>query len=86
MRANVSAPIVLDIDVYGPLRCMLSIAPRVTYTQFNHPRQAQYKFAMTVPEAELSLRGTVGDKFDFALKPTVLNNVFISALEIRYRF
>ena len=85
-RVSASAPIVLDINVYGPLRCMLSIAPRATYTQFNYHKQAQYQFAMAVPDAELSLRGTVGDKFDFALKPTISNDVFISALEIRYRF
>ena len=86
MRADVSAPLVLDVSVYGPLRCMLSIAPRVGYTQINYPKRAQYEFAATVPGAELSLRGTVGDKFDFALKPTVSNDAFMSALEVRYRF
>jgi hypothetical protein len=86
LRAGVSAPIVLDINACGPLRCMLSIAPRVGYAQLNYPKRALHDFAMTLPEAELSLRGTIDDKFDFALKPTVSSDVFISALEIRYRF
>jgi len=86
MRANALAPVVLDISVYGPLRVMLSIAPRIGYAQFNNPDRAQYEFALTLPDAELSLRGTVGDRFDFALKPTVSNDVFMSAVEIRYRF
>jgi hypothetical protein len=85
-RVNVSVPVVLDVSVYGPLRCMLSIVPRASYTRFNYPRQAQYEFAMALPDAELSLRGTVGDRFDFALKPTVSNDVFMSEMEVRYRF
>jgi len=86
LRMGVMAPIVLDIGIYGPLRGMLSIAPRAGYTQFNYPRRAQYEFAMTIADAELSLRGTVGDKFDFAVKPTVSNDVFMTAIEVRYKF
>jgi hypothetical protein len=92
--AGVSVPIVADISLYRGLRCMLSIRPGVSYTNIS-PRRApenslylnpQHRFAAEMPDAELSLRGTVGDRIDFILMPSIKNNVFLSALEVRYLF
>jgi len=91
--AGISAPIIADIDLSRGLRGMLSICPKISYTQ-TAPlrtknglyRNPQYRFATELSEAEVSLSGLVGDRIDFALMPSVKNYVFFSALEARYRF
>jgi hypothetical protein len=86
LHASVSAPIALDASIYGPLRVMLSVAPRVGFTRVAHKYYPQHKLAFNLPYPELSLRGAMGKMFDFTLKPTVSNDVFMTALEIRYKF
>jgi hypothetical protein len=89
-----SAPIVADIDLYRGLRCMLSICPRIGYTNtapLSNPENdlylnPQHRFSTELSEVELSLRGLVGDRIDFTLMPSLKNDVFFSALEVRYKF
>jgi len=91
---GVSAPIVADIDLFKGLRGMLSIRPKIVYTntapQRNPEKGAyryrQHRFATELSEMEMSLRGAVGDRIDFVVMPTVKNDVFFSALEARYKF
>jgi hypothetical protein len=46
----------------------------------------QHKLTFGLPYPELSLRGAMGKMFDFTFKPTASNDVFMTALEIRYKF
>jgi len=92
--AGVSAPVIADIDLFRGVRCMLSISPRISYTNIApmfEPENdlylnTQHRFAMELSEAELSIRGSVGDRINFVLTPSLKNNVFFSALEVVYRF
>jgi hypothetical protein len=94
MRANVAAPVIADIRIFGPVRAMLSISPQINYTHTAPSKNeahylhfnSQHVLDIDIPKPELSIRGTVGDKLDFAVKPTVSNSVFFSGLEVRYRF
>jgi len=94
LSAEVSAPVVADIHLFQGLRCMLSIRPKIGYAHtapLNESEDAvrlkpQHKFATELSDMEMSLHGTAGDRVDFALKPSVKNDVFFSALEVRYRF
>ncbi len=91
---GVSAPIVADIDLSHGLRGMLSICPKISYTHaapLRKPKNGlylnpQHRFATELSEVEMSLRGILGDRMDFAVMPSVKNDVFFSALEARYRF
>jgi len=91
---TVSAPIIADIDLFRGLRCMLSIRPKISYVNTAPLRESedavylkpQHRFATELSDAEMSLRGTAGDKIDFALTPSIKNDAFFSALEARYRF
>jgi poly(A) polymerase len=94
-RASLDAPIILDADLFRGVRAMLSISPQAVYahTSPRYPPQEshlylnpQHRFYLYMPPAELSFRGTAGDKFDIAVKPSLTSDVLISALEIRYRF
>jgi hypothetical protein len=92
--AGISAPIVADIDLYRGLRGMLSVCPKISYTHTAPLRQPknglylnpQHRFATELSEVEISLRGFVGDRMDFAVMPSVKNDAFFTALEARYRF
>jgi hypothetical protein len=91
---SVSAPIIADLDLYRDLRCMLSIRPKIIYTNtapLSKPENdlylnPQHRFATELSEVEISLRGLVGDRINFTLMPSLKNDVFFSALEVRYRF
>jgi len=91
---GLSAPIVVDVDLFWGLRSMLSIRPKISYTNtapLRNPekgayRYRQHSFATEMSNVEMSLRGIVGDRVDFVLMPTVKNDVFFSALEARYKF
>jgi hypothetical protein len=95
VRASGTVPIALDIDLTHGIRFILSVSPRAEYTHIAAHRepvnstlylQSQHRFTLTTPEAVLSVRGVVGERFDFAAKPSLNSNVLLSALEIRYRF
>jgi hypothetical protein len=90
---SAAAPVVADISIYGPLRVMASICPSVRYTRIaplmepknDIYRNPQHIFAMELSEVEISLRGPVGDRFDFILMPTIKNGAFFSAAEARFK-
>jgi poly(A) polymerase len=95
LRLSLAAPVIADIDLYRGVRCVLSISPWIYYAHVNARKppqesvlylEPQHLFRIGLPAAELSFRGLIGDKFDFALKPSLDSDVFISALEVRYRF
>jgi len=91
---GVSAPIIADIDLSQGFRCMLSIRPKISYTDtapLSNPkndiyRNPQHRFATELSEVELSLRGLIGDRINFTLMPSLKNDVFFSALEVMYKF
>lgn len=88
----VSAPIIADIDLSRGIHGLLSIRPKISYTHAAPLRKnglysnPQYRFATELSEAEISLRGLIGDRVEFALMPSVKNDVFFSALEVKYKF
>ncbi|MDR2592160.1 MAG: hypothetical protein LBC59_05070 [Chitinispirillales bacterium] len=92
--AGLAAPVIADVDLSRGLRCMLSIRPKITYTNTAPLRESekkvylkpQHRFATELSEMELSFMGAVGDRVDFILMPSIKNDVFFSALEARYRF
>jgi hypothetical protein len=89
----VSAPVIADISLYKSLRGMISICPSAGYTHIAPHREPendlyrnpQHRFAMELSEVEISVRGLVGDKMDFILMPTIKNNAFFSAAEVRFK-
>jgi hypothetical protein len=91
---SLTAPIIADVDLSRGLRCILSIRPKITYTNTAPLREPEKKvylkpqhiFAVRLSEPELSFRGVIGDRLDFTLMPSIKNDVFFSALEARYRF
>ncbi|GBU23118.1 hypothetical protein R80B4_03034 [Fibrobacteres bacterium R8-0-B4] len=92
--ASLSAPVIADVNLLRGLRCMLSIRPKLVYTNIAPLRESekkvylkpQHRFATELSETELSFRGAVGDRVDFTLTPSIKNDVFFSALEARYKF
>jgi hypothetical protein len=73
---------------------MLSIRPSAVYTNITPIREPendiylnpQHRFATELSEVELSVRGLVGDRISFTIMPSLKNDVFFSALEVRYMF
>ncbi|MCL2182324.1 MAG: hypothetical protein FWB85_02495 [Chitinispirillia bacterium] len=95
VRTSLALPIILDAGLIRGIRAMLSICPKAAYYHTSPPdnpgqsplyNAPQHRFYLYLPPAELSFRGTVGEKIDFALMPSLTSSVLISALEIRYRF
>jgi hypothetical protein len=101
-HANFTLPVILDAHLFNGLRGMLSVAPNIHYVhispllnvdhlpytpaerkQYMNP---QHTFVVGMPDITLSLGGPIGDKFEFMVVPTLSNDVFMAALEIRYRF
>jgi hypothetical protein len=85
IETTVSAPAILDFNIYRNVRCMISATPQIIFKHIN-TGEPQYLFTLKISEPELSVRGLIGDKFDFVVKPTLDNDVFVSAVEVRYRF
>ena len=86
LSAALYAPFIFDVHVFRNIRAMLSISPQIGYEHINHPQKSEYHFSLKVPEPLLTFYGTIGDKVEFALKPSIDNDVFISAVEARYKF
>ncbi len=91
---GVSVPIIADVDLFRGVHCMLSVCPAIRYTNtapLKNPEDdvylnPQHGFSTELSNVEVSVRGVLGDKMDFIVMPTVKNDVFFSALEVRYKF
>ncbi|MDR0306425.1 MAG: hypothetical protein LBI42_06265 [Chitinispirillales bacterium] len=86
ISATLSAPLIFDIRIFRNIRGMLSINPQINYEHKNHPEKPEQSFSLKIPEPLLSFYGGIGDKVEFAFKPSIENDVFISAVEAKYRF
>jgi hypothetical protein len=82
---SAAMPVILDLNIYRSIRCVISAVPQIIFRHIN-TGEPQHIFTLKISEPEISLRGGVGDKFDFVMKPTLDNEIFIAGLEVRYRF
>ena len=85
---EVSAPLIFDAHLFKNIRSMLSINPQLNYSHTGHPKKSKstHTLNLTSPYPLLSLYGTIGKKVEFAVKPSIENEVFFSAAEVRYKF
>jgi len=86
--AEISAPLILDVRLFKTLHGVLSINPQINYSYIDYQQETKSKHSLNLASELplLSFYGTIGEKVEFAIKPTIENEAFFSAAEVRYRF
>ncbi|MCL2689292.1 MAG: hypothetical protein FWE57_05530 [Chitinispirillia bacterium] len=85
---GVSSPLIFDVRLFRTVRGMLSVDPQINYTYTDYPEKlkSQHNLRFISTQPLLSIYGGIGDKVEFAFKPSIENDVFFSAAEVRYKF
>ncbi|MDR2729040.1 MAG: hypothetical protein LBB56_07890 [Chitinispirillales bacterium] len=86
--AELSAPLIFDARLFKTVHCILSINPHINYSHTGHPKKSKstHTLNLTSPHPLLSFYGTIGKNVEFAINPSIENEVFFSAAEVRYKF
>jgi hypothetical protein len=88
IETGVSTPLIFDVSIFKTLHGVLSVNPQINYshTDYSKKLKSQHTLNLTSPHPILSFYGTIGKNVEFAVKPSIENEVFFSAAEVRYRF
>jgi len=86
--AVVSAPLIFDVSLFKTLRGVLSVNPQINYSNTYHPQKSKSRHNLSLASSHplLSFYRTIGNNVEFAIKPSIENEVFFSAAEVRYKF
>jgi len=86
--AELSSPLIFDIHLFRTFHGMLSINPQINYSYADNLQKlkSRHTLSFASPYPQLSFYGSIGEKIEFAIMPSIENEVFFSAAEVRYRF
>jgi hypothetical protein len=85
---SLNFPVILDVNLFNtPLYAIVRVVPEISGSESKYPETYSNRYVgLSVSEVSLGLRGKIGDQLEFALVPSLKNDIFVSGLEIKYLF